>query len=657
MIVKGAKSYEDIRTYNGVTYETFKEACAARGLLKDDKEWYDTFNEAANWATAAQLRYLFFTMLVFCNLQDEQRFFHENWKKMVDDIEHYLAKKYYPIIHSPNEKELQDLLLDELEHIFSKNGINMYNYNLPQKSTQYTLDTNNQLIQEELNYDCNKLEEESNIMYSQLNVDQRNSFHDIINSVMNKQPNLFFVIGHGGTGKTFLWNTIINYLRAQRKIVLTVASSGVASLLLPNGRTAHSRFRIPIDVDELSICDIKRGSKLADLIATTDLIIWDEALMTNRQCFESLDRSVRDILSEKQENLQNIPFGGKVVVLGGDPKQILPVIENGTKAQIISASIFRSYLWRHTKKIYLHENMRLKKIAINTYEYKELNDFNNWILSIGNGNAQNNSVSNEDDDPDYHIVEIPDDLLVKSTDNKIKALVDTTFPDFKSNYTNIEYLKSRAILATTNEIVDEINDYMLNLVPSTEKEYYSADSISKCTDTCNDANILYPIEYLNTLSANNFPAHILKLKIGAPIMLLRNLNQSLGLCNGTRLIVTNLGNNVIEAIIITGTHIGDKVYIPRINLTTQGSRWPFVLCRRQFPIKVCYSMTINKSQGQTLSNVGVYLRKPVFTHGQLYVAVSRVKDKQGLKILIENEDGTCGNKTTNIVYKEILDIV
>src|SRR6185503_16563395 len=145
--------------------------------------------------------------------------------------------------------------------------------------------------------------------------------------------------------------------------------------------------------------------------------------------------------------------------------------------------------------------------------------------------------------------------------NKIKALVDTTFPDFKSNYTNIEYLKSRAILATTNEIVDEINDYMLNLVPSTEKEYYSADSISKCTDTCNDANILYPIEYLNSLNANNFPAHKLKLKIGVPIMLLRNLNQSLGLCNGTRLIVTNLGNNVIEAIIITGTHIGNKVYI------------------------------------------------------------------------------------------------
>ena len=137
-------------------------------------------------------------------------------------------------------------------------------------------------------------------------------------------------------------------------------------------------------------------------------------------------------------------------------------------------------------------------------------------------------------------------------------------------------------------------------------------------------------------------------------MLLRNLNQSLGLCNGTRLIITNLADNVIEAVIITGTHTGEKAYIPRINLTTRGYRWPFTLCRRQFPIKVFYSMTINKSQGQTLSDVGVYLKNPVFTHGQLYVAVSRVKNKNGLKILIKNQDGTCGTNTKNIVYKEIL---
>ena len=147
-----------------------------------------------------------------------------------------------------------------------------------------------------MNYDIQYLEEESNKLYSQLNKRQKEAFHEIVDSVLNNRPQFYFVSGHGGTGKTFLWNTIVSYIRAQKKIVLTVASSGVASLLLPNGRTAHSRFRIPIDIDEMSICDIKRGTKLAKLLIETSLIIWDEALMTNKQCFEAFDRSLKDIM-------------------------------------------------------------------------------------------------------------------------------------------------------------------------------------------------------------------------------------------------------------------------------------------------------------------------------------------------------------------------
>jgi hypothetical protein len=538
---------------------------------------------------------------------------------MVDDIEKQLIMKHYPIKYCPTDIELQDLLLLELEEIFSKNGKNINDYNLPQRTTRYFKEKHNHFIDEELNYNTDNLELEANKMYLQLNDEQRHAFHEVIDSVLTKKLNFFFICGHGGTGKTFLWNAIISYLRARRKIVLTVASSGVASLLLPNGRTAHSRFRIPLDIDELSLCDIKRGTNLAELLMQTDLIIWDEAVMTNRQCFEALDRSLKDIISEVDTKASNIPFGGKVVVLGGDPKQILPVLENASKPQTINASIFKSYLWNDVKILKLHMNMRLQKVQTNSFEYEQLDRFSNWILEIGYGQTKYNGTHDQNNDKDSCIVEIPEDLLLYTTGNKIDSLVHFVFPDFGNKYNDVEYLKERAILSTTNDIVDEINDYILSLVPNVEREYLSADTISNCADTCSDADILYPVEYLNTLNANNFPSHKLKLKIGTPIMLLRNLKQSLGLCNGTRLIITNLANNMIQAVIITGTHIGEVTYIPRINLTTRGNCWPFTLCRRQFPIKVCYCMTINKSQGQTLSRVGIYLRKPVFTHGQLYV--------------------------------------
>jgi ATP-dependent DNA helicase PIF1 len=107
--------------------------------------------------------------------------------------------------------------------------------------------------------------------------------------------------------------------------------------------------------------------------------------------------------------------------------------------------------------------------------------------------------------------------------------------------------------------------------------------------------------------------------------------------------------------ILIGSKIGEKVFIPRIDLNTTDVKWPFTLQRRQFPVRICYAMTINKSQGQTLSRVGLYLKKPVFTHGQLYVAVSRSTSRNGLRILIENDDGLCGSQTRNVVYREVLD--
>ena len=146
--------------------------------------------------------------------------------------------------------------------------------------------------------------------------------------------------------------------------------------------------------------------------------------------------------------------------------------------------------------------------------------FNNWILDIGNGIHNNNDNKTSD----TTLINIPKELLIQTTGNKIEALVACTYPNLQTKYNDPDYIRTRAILATTNDIVDEINNYIISLLPTAEKEYYSADSISKCTDPPDDANILYPIEYLNSLTPNNFPPHRLKLKIGTPIMLLRNLN-------------------------------------------------------------------------------------------------------------------------------------
>ncbi|XP_058754059.1 uncharacterized protein LOC131627232 [Vicia villosa] len=166
-------------------------------------------------------------------------------------------------------------------------------------------------------------------------------------------------------------------------------------------------------------------------------------------------------------------------------------------------------------------------------------------------------------------------------------------------------------------------------------DYFSANSVDKLEiHDVTLVDILTP-EFLSSLQTSGLPNHHIKLKVGTPIMLMRNINQSEGLCNGTRLIITKLGTHVIEASIIAGKGSGNRVYIPRMDMSPSQSPWPFKLNRRQFPIIVSYAMTINKFQWQSLDNVGLHLPRDVFTHGQIYVALSRVTTKQGIKILIQ----------------------
>ena len=227
-------------------------------------------------------------------------------------------------------------------------------------------------------------------------------------------------------------------------------------------------------------------------------------------------------------------------------------------------------------------------------------------------------------------------------------MISKVFPNIGDGYEDKYYAARRAILTPKNEYVDKINAHVMSLFPGKSFVYKSADTIAE-----EGLSETYPTEFLNSLTLSGLPPHEMELKVGCPVILLCNLRAGpgSGLQNGTRMIVINLGQRVIEVEIASGVNKGKCVLIPRITLIPSDTQFPFTLKRRQFPIRPSFAMTMNKSQGQTLDFVGVYLPEDVFSHGQLYVAFSRVRNSSCLAVLPNRKDGY----VKNIVYCEVLE--
>ncbi|XP_012839907.1 PREDICTED: uncharacterized protein LOC105960287 [Erythranthe guttata] len=252
--------------------------------------------------------------------------------------------------------------------------------------------------------------------------------------------------------------------------------------------------------------------------------------MKHRYCFEALDKTLRSITHVPK------PFGGKVVVLGGDFRQILHVVLKASRQDIVHATINSSQLWEDCKVLKLHTNMRLQSSS-NPSEVEEVKKFADWILSIGNGEA---GEQNDDEAS----VEIPEDMLIPDSEDPLLQLLQREAFAMEPNFKLLEW-------------------------------------------------------ELMFLAVRFYPAKI-------PVM-----------------------------------------------LVPSNSTLPIKFQRQQFPLMVSLAMTINKSQGQTLSHVSLYLPRPVFSHIQLYVALSRVKIRSGIKILIKSESGGLSSSTSNVVYKKV----
>jgi hypothetical protein len=201
--------------------------------------------------------------------------------------------------------------------------------------------------------------------------------------------------------------------------------------------------------------------------------------------------------------------------------------------------------------------------------------YSNFLLRIGNG-------LEESDANDY--VRLPSDIMVEyKSEESIDILINHVFPDLKGNCTSSEYMREWAILSTRNEHVDAMNDRMIKQFPGDEHVYFSHDTVDD--DTTNT----YPLDFLNSITPNCLPPHILRIKKNCPAILLRNLDLHNGLCNGTQLVVRGFGNNSIDAEIVNDQHAGKCVFLPRIPLSpSEDVTLPFKLKRKQFPIRLSF---------------------------------------------------------------------
>nr|XP_047124138.1 uncharacterized protein LOC124806895 [Hydra vulgaris] len=288
---KGAKSWVDVRTVNGIVVETFREACVLNGLLQDDTEWQNALSEAV------------------------------------------LTRLYSPL--SPSSAIIaEQAALCQVEKIINQCGKTLADYNLPVIELDFNLDN-----LENFNQNVQQSIDEANRMRPLLNVNQLNLCNAIL-AALNEQPSvenqhsrLFFMDGPAGSGKTITYNYLIAETSSRGIKSATAAWTGIAATLLTNGSTLHGLFKLPVPILDNSTCNVTPNSIHGHFLSQVSLFLLDETSMIPKHALNAIDRLLKDVCNN------NFPFGGKVILFGGDFRQILPVVKRGQPAEIVEACI------------------------------------------------------------------------------------------------------------------------------------------------------------------------------------------------------------------------------------------------------------------------------------------------------------------------------
>lgn len=618
--VRGPTSFESLRTVGGYIHPTFRAACQALHLLENDDHWEYTLTDAVHSASACQVRALFAIIISTCFPSNPSHL----WETFKDDMSEDILNRCRATVND-FELPMTDDMRNEALILIEDQCINicgnlLSKMGMPAPNRQQRVDFNRE-VQRELEYNIPALNRliETNVPH--MNQQQRFVYESLIASIDRGDGGLFFLDAPGGTGKTFLITLLLATIRSRSDIALATASSGIAATLMDGGRTAHSALKLPLNLQAVDdpICNISKTSAMAEVLKKCKLIVWDECTMSHKRALEALDRTMKDLRNNRRL------FGGALILLSGDFRQTLPVIPQSTPTDQLNACLKKSFLWPSVKTLQLTTNMR---VAIQNDPTAEI--FSKQLLSIGDGQVPVDGFTGKINFPPHFCQFVP------SKD----ALIDAIFPSITTNYNDHAWLSERAILAAKNRDVDALNSVIQERIPGAIRTYTSFDTVTNPDDATN-----FPIEFLNSLEIAGLPPHRLNVKVGSIVILLRNLNAP-KLCNGTRLVIHQLKDNVVHAKILNGTFIGEEVLIPRIPMIP--TDLPFDFKRIQFPLRLAFTMTINKAKGQTLSACGLDLETDCFSHGQLYVACSRVGKPSALHIYAPH------HQTKNVVYEQAL---
>ena len=622
--IKGPTSFEYLRTVNNEVLPSFKEACISLGLVENDNQYYLTLMETVLYASPLQSRQIFAYLLIFCEVSDALRLWSTFAGRLCEDFLH----------QGLTHKSALESGLGHIQSILLRHGNSLTIHGLPSVSR------NSCIIQTksntELKSHCQNLRK---TLYKDQEIAATNILRCLFSStnISNKHiDNMFFVDGPGGSGKTYLYNFLVSVCKAFHLKVSCSAYSGVAATLLENGSTCHSVFKLPVPCTDGSKCHVSPSSEYGKYLKEVDMFIIDEVSMMNKYAFEAIDIMLQDVCKNKN------PFGGKIMVFGGDFRQTLPIVKHGSADQIIDQCVVSSDLWSNCQRLTLNKNMRADS---------NNSEFSQFILKMGSNKLKDLNCPSA-----HECIELPSQCVLNKIDElnvSPSTLINEIFPvGICPNE-----IQKRVILTPTNKSSLEINDEILKTIPGEIHQSFSYDTAISDDLGNND---LYPVDFLNSINCGGAPPHILNLKKGCIIMLLKNLDIQAGLSNGTRLVLKHVHSSVLEAEILCGAHAGNKHFIPKVFFQPSDVELPFTLKRFQFPVRLAYSMTINKSQGQSFSKVGIYLERSCFGHGQLYVAFSRGRSFDGVKIVIrpDQNQGVHSGKyhTKNVVFQRVFDL-